>query len=91
MGEYDDLSYVIRSVYRIGVIGALREVEPQTPSEIADEDMRIAHVSRALGELLEEGLVELMVDEDVKKGRLYGMTERGEGVAEMLADRGDLA
>lgn len=79
-GEWDDVSYVISSRYRVATLRRLSD-GPATPSRIAeDTDMSVAHVSRALQELAEEGLVELLVSEDRKKGRVYGETEHGEQV-----------
>lgn len=40
-------------------------------------DTRIAHISRSLSDLSDDGLAELLVPEDTKKGRLYGLTDRG--------------
>lgn len=52
---------------------------PATPSQIAtDESIGIASVSNALSSLRDRGLVELLVPEDRRKGRIYGITEQGE-------------
>lgn len=78
--EWDDVSFVISSQYRIATLRRLAE-GPATPSRIADDaDQSVAHVSRALQELRDNGLVELLVSEDKKKGRVYGVTERGSEV-----------
>jgi DNA-binding transcriptional ArsR family regulator len=78
--DWDLVSYVIRSQYRTAVLRRLVD-GPATPSQIASEaDFAIAHVSRALGELREKELVELLVSEDQRKGRVYGITEEGERV-----------
>lgn len=78
--DWDDISYVISSQYRIEVLEQLVD-GPSTPSQIADEtDNSIAHVSRALGDLRERTLVDLLVSEDRTKGRVYGPTEEGEQV-----------
>ena len=42
--------------------------------------MGIAHVSRALQRLRERELVDLLVSDDRKKGRVYGLTDRGRNV-----------
>ena len=44
----------------------------------------VAHISRALQRLRERSLVELLVSEDRKKGRVYGLTERGSAVWETI-------
>lgn len=75
--QWDEVSFVISSRYRIETLRRLSE-GPATPSLIAEEmDLSIAHVSRALQELKEAELVQLLVSEDRKKGRVYGVTEKG--------------
>ena len=81
---WDDLSYVISSRYRIATLRRLSE-GPATPSLIADEtDLSIAHVSRALQELRDNDLVTLLVSEDRRKGRVYGVTDEGLAVWETI-------
>ena len=78
--DWDAISYCISSRYRIVSLARLDE-GPATPSQIAtDADVGIAHVSRALHELKDRSLVELLVSEDRKKGRVYGLTETGQEV-----------
>jgi len=82
--EWDDVSYVISSRYRIATLRRLAD-GPATPSRIADEtELSVAHVSRALQELRDHELVELLVSEDRKKGRVYGITDRGNQVWETI-------
>lgn len=82
--DWDDVSYVISSTYRVDALQRLW-AGPATPSVIAsDTGHSIAHVSRALQELKEEELVQLLVSEDRRKGRVYGTTEKGESVVEMI-------
>ncbi len=82
--EWNEISYVISSRYRIVAMRRL-ETGPATPSQIAaDADVGIAHVSRALQGLQEKGLVELLVSEDRKKGRVYGLTEAGSEIWETI-------
>jgi len=83
--DYDAISFVIRSRYREDAIKELTD-HPQTPTQIL-EDLgydRIAHISSALQQMRDEGLVELLVDEDTKKGRIYGLTEKGQNVVDHL-------
>jgi len=81
---WDDVSYVISSRYRVATLRRLSE-GPATPSLIADEtDLSIAHVSRALQELRDNDLVTLLVSEDRRKGRVYGVTDEGLGVWETI-------
>lgn len=88
--DWDMISFVIRSQYRVAVLERLVE-GPATPSRIAsDKDIAIAHVSRALGGLREREreMVELLVSEDQKKGRVYGVTDKGERVWNRLQSEG---
>jgi len=79
-GNWDDISFVISSQYRIAVLRQLSE-GPATPSRIADRsDCGIAHISRALQEMRKRDLVELLVLEERRKGRVYGVTEEGERI-----------
>lgn len=78
------VSEVIASKYRKQVGKALQD-GPKTPSRIADyynDATDMAHISRALQQLREGGVVDLLVPDDRKKGRIYGLTERGEAVVE---------
>lgn len=82
--EWDEIGYVISSNYRTEVLGCLAS-GPATPSRIAEEtNISIAHVSRALQELRERSVVELLVPEDRRKGRIYGITEKGDRVWEEM-------
>lgn len=78
--EWDDISFVISSKYRVAVLQELAE-GPATPSQIASNTgFTISHISRALRGLRGRELAELLVSEDRKKGRVYGLTEQGERV-----------
>lgn len=75
--DYNAVGYVRSSQYRQLVLNELTD-DPMIPSGIADgTGIDIAHVSRALSGLQDRGLVELLVDEDVKRGRYYGITTDG--------------
>jgi DNA-binding transcriptional ArsR family regulator len=85
--KWDDISYVISSRYRIKTLERLAE-GPATPSLIADDkQLDIAHVSRALQELRDQELVSLLVSEERKKGRVYGITEQGSSVWQLMERR----
>ncbi|SDJ71855.1 hypothetical protein SAMN05216226_1087 [Halovenus aranensis] len=84
--DWDDLSYVTSSRYRGLALAALND-RPATPSDIAEAaDVGIAHVSRALQGLRERGLVKLLVSDDTRKGRYYGITTRGRRVFKEASD-----
>ena len=83
--DWDNLGFVRASTYRMHVVRTLTD-GPAIPSAIATDDVRIAKVSRALAELRERNLVELLVDEDTRKGRYYGLTPQGEPIADHIAE-----
>jgi len=80
---WSDFSFVVSSGYRERVLSSLAP-KPKVPSQLADEtDLRIVHVSRALRELSDRGLVECLTPEVKARGRLYGLTPDG---AALLAE-----
>lgn len=92
--NWDEIGFVISSRYRIEVLDRLAD-GPATPSRIAtDRDLSISHISRALQSLRERELVKLLVPEERKKGRVYGITDRGEQIweeikSEQMTELGD--
>lgn len=78
--NWDEVGYILSSGYRKLVLKQLA-VGPATPSQIATSiDLSISHVSRALAQLRDHDLAELLVSEDRRKGRVYGITEHGADV-----------
>ena len=78
--DWDVIGYVISSDHLVVVLGRLAE-GPATPTRIAEDvELSVSHVSRALGSLREKELVELLVPEERRKGRVYGITSAGEEV-----------
>ena len=72
-----EISYVEISKYRTKVMKAL-EGNGKIPSVIAkDSGIRTNHISKVLGELKEHELVEC-INPEVKKGRLYRLTDKGD-------------
>ena len=72
-----EISYVQISQYRTKVMKAL-DGEVKIPSNISrDSGIRTNHISKVLGELKEHELVEC-INPEVRKGRLYKHTEKGE-------------
>lgn len=83
--DWDAVGFVHASKYRRAVLRELAD-RPQTPTQLADATgYVIAHCSRALIECRERGLVDLLVDEDRKKGRIYGITDDGRDAIERVA------
>lgn len=78
--DWDEIGYIISSTYRVAVLQQLAE-GPGTPTQIAsDADQPLAHISKALQDLRSESFVELLVSEERKKGRVYGITDHGKEV-----------
>ena len=78
-----EISYVQISQYRTKVMNAL-DGGVKIPSNIAgDSGIRTNHISKVLGELKEHELVEC-INPEVRKGRLYKHTEKGEQVVKNL-------
>lgn len=81
---WDDASFVISSGYREDVLARLA-TSPATPTQLAVEtEIALPHVSRALRELREQSLVELLVTEERRKGRIYGLTDRGAEISVLI-------
>lgn len=82
--EWEVVGHVVSSTYRVTVLQRLAD-SPAPPSTIAeDTDCSVSHISRALKDLKERDLVDLLVPESRKKGRIYGITDRGRTVWETI-------
>lgn len=79
----EELDYVKHSKYRTEVLKSLVGY-PKMPSEIAKiTDINQNHISSTLKQLREHELVEC-INPDVRKGRLYRLTDEGRRVADKL-------
>ena len=79
----DEINYVKRSQYRLKVMKSL-DGEAKIPSEIArDTEIYQNHISNVLKQLKEHELIEC-INPEVRKGRLYRLTDKGEKVSENL-------
>jgi len=88
--NWDTVGYVISSNYRTVVLARLAK-GPATPTKIArDVDLPTTHVSRALQSLRDHDLVELLVPEERRKGRVYAITAEGTDVWDVIQNK-DLA
>ena len=77
---WSDFSFVASSGYREKVLRSLAE-QPKLPKQLAlDTNYRIVHVSRALRELRERGLVVCLTPETKARGRVYGITASGSAI-----------
>lgn len=76
--DYEAASAITSSVYRQATMTVL-SAGAATPVQIAAAtDHGISQISRALSDLRERTLVELVVPEETKKDRLYALTDKGE-------------
>lgn len=80
-----EIGYVQISKYRTKTMKTLKG-NVKIPSAIArDSGIRTNHISKVLSELKTHELVEC-INPEVKKGRLYRLTDKGEKVTENLND-----
>lgn len=78
-----EISYVNISKYRTKVMKSL-DGEVLIPSQITkNSGIRTNHISKVLSELKSHELVEC-INPEVRKGRLYRLTDKGEKVAENI-------
>lgn len=78
-----EISYVQISKYREKVMKSL-EGDVKIPSKIAkDSDIRVNHISKVLAELKAHELIEC-INPEVRKGRLYRLTDKGDDVVKNL-------
>ena len=78
-----EISYVQISKYRTKTMKSLNG-NVKIPSAIArDSGIRTNHISKVLSELKAHELVEC-INPEVRKGRLYRLTDKGEKVTENL-------
>ena len=77
------IEFVQRSNYRQNVLKAL-ENDVLMPTEIAKRsNIKTNHVSKVLAELKSKGLIEI-INPEVRKGRLYRLTDVGDEIVEKL-------
>ena len=78
--KWQDVSFIVSSNYRKKVLESLEN--PKTPSKISKElNINIAHISRALNELMDKKLVECLTPNS-NKGKLFVITKRGKEILE---------
>ena len=78
-----EISYVQISTYRTKAMKALED-DVKIPSVIAkDSGIRTNHISKVLSELKAHELVEC-INPEVRKGRLYRHTEKGNQIVKKL-------
>ena len=80
-----EISYVEISKYRVKVMKSL-DGDVKIPSVIArDSGIKTNHISKVLSELKAHELVEC-INPEVRKGRLYRLTDKGDIIVKNLDD-----
>jgi len=83
MAEWDDAGFVWASKYRREIVRVLLK-RSSTPGDIAeDTKFRMPHVSRALRQLQERGIVKCLTP-DRSKGRIFRLTDKGKRTARRI-------
>lgn len=81
--DEETLEYIKRSSYRYKVVKALGP-KIKLPKEIADDSgIKLSHISNVLRNLKENGIIECL-NPNLRKGRLYRLTDKGLEVFEEL-------
>jgi len=76
--KWELVSFVLSSTYRKRVLSALST--PKTPSSVSKEiNINKTHVSRALSELEDKGLIKCLTPNS-KKGKIYTIEETGKEI-----------
>ena len=79
----ETVEFVKRSQYRQRVLKSLED-DVLMPKQTAERsDIRTNHVSKVLSELRSKDLIEVL-DDSVRKGRLYRLTEKGDELVKNL-------
>lgn len=80
---WKEYGYVTSSTYRIKVMKSL-DGKTKIPSQIAKDSGIIQnHISATLRQLKEHNLIEC-INPEVKKGRLYRLTDKGEEIVNKI-------
>ena len=78
-----EIGYVKISSYRTKVMKSLED-DVKIPSKIAeDSEIKQNHISKVLSELKAHEMVEC-INPEVRKGRLYRLTDKGEKITKNL-------
>ena len=86
---WNNYGYAFASKYRRNIVIALHN-NPKTPSQLSKElKFNISHISRALKELEVKEIV-ICLNPNIKKGRVYSLTDKGTEIAKILSRARDL-
>ena len=79
----DKFKYVARSTYRVKVLKSLK-TDVKMPKQIAnDSGILTNHISNVLRQLKEKDIVEC-INPEVRKGRLYRLSDEGLDILDKL-------
>jgi|AntDeeMetageno50_2_1112565.scaffolds.fasta_scaffold02686_1 DNA-binding MarR family transcriptional regulator len=82
----EDAAFVVTSPHRTKVLGRLTKGNA-IPAQIrAETGQEYSRISEAANALREHDLIELVVPDETKRGRLYSTTERGADAWEYMVD-----
>lgn len=85
--DWQAVQRLTSSQHRRKVAAALSQDGPLTPTAISNRSgLEPTHVSRAMGDLCENGLAELLVPEGTHKGRIYDLTDEGGSAVEVALE-----
>lgn len=87
MGQIEeDAARIVMSPHRRKVLRRLTKGNA-IPAQIRDDTgQEYSRISEAVNSLRKRGLIELVVPDDTKRGRLYSITERGEDAWEYMRE-----
>jgi len=81
--DWEKLGFIKASEHRKKILLSLRD-NPKTPKELVKETgFYISHISYDLRELSESGFIECKTP-NLKKGKLFSLTELGKKIVEKL-------
>ncbi|HII15728.1 MAG TPA: winged helix-turn-helix transcriptional regulator [Nanoarchaeota archaeon] len=79
VNKWELKGYILASRYRVAIMQALSK-EPKTPKELEKElNIKFSHISRALKELSDKGVVECLTPA-LHKQKYYGLTKQGKKI-----------
>ncbi len=82
--NWADISFIISSTYRYKVLNELSE--PKTPSKLSKElEINKTHISRALSELEDKKMIKCLTLE-IKKGKIFVITDYGKQIVEKIRE-----
>jgi predicted transcriptional regulator len=73
MNKWDKQAFVNASIYRTKIVEGLKN-GPCSPKELSKSlDLKFSHVSRALTELAEKKIVQLLTSKEIRKNKIYAL------------------